>query len=684
MLITTALTACIDESEDLHPQQGTPLQLNVKTASIETRGLIESATLPDGEAHSIGLTLVDDGEATYDGRTYNNIKATPSTSDGQQTWAIESDIYLSSTTGTLYGYYPYSSSVTDITQVPVTAGDTDYMYATPVNNLDDGEYTASVTMNHALAVIRLKVVRGTYTGTGAVTAVSVKGDNIATSGKLNAKTGVLSGQSGAGTAITYSTAFTLSTTAKQIDQIIVSVTSSSAAPIFTATIDGKDYTATPAAVTLAQGTIYEYTLTVNAKEISLSDVKVGDWGYNSSGNPVINAGYNITLAGDIEGIAFSNTINNDGSVTIEAVPKAKNHFVSSINSTGTASVTDALDRSTGIRTITVNSVETDVTIDFTSTYLYINIDNVTNGVYAVTATGELIAYNDAAVDATCLGVALITDNQKIMIEKTENYDATNTTFYWGYNLYRKDVAGITEISTGYGYLPKADGTYQSTPNLSSDYTTWTSGGLSDFNGKNNTNAIITAYAEHSVDMDARDMCKVLQTFNAGTYGSNQGFTDWYIPACGQLALIYLNKTAINEALTAIGGTTFSDDYFWSSSEFSNYIGWYVYFSNGCVADNYKSNNSRVRFVRDINKQINFSITANGEYQGNTSIIAEEGMTWREFINSSYNTYGMGFIDGYICAMEGAKYCYIISNDSYEYLNPDTPIVDNKIYDVIKY
>jgi len=110
----------------------------------------------------------------------------------------------------------------------------------------------------------------------------------------------------------------------------------------------------------------------------------------------------------------------------------------------------------------------------------------------------------------------------------------------------------------------------------------------------------------------------------------------------------------------------------------------VYFSNGCVADNYKSNNSRVRFVRDINKQINFSITANGEYQGNTSIIAEEGMTWREFINSSYNTYGMGFIDGYICAMEGAKYCYIISNDSYEYLNPDTPIVDNKIYDVIKY
>ena len=229
----------------------------------------------------------------------------------------------------------------------------------------------------------------------------------------------------------------------------------------------------------------------------------------------------------------------------------------------------------------------------------VNSAGKANGVYAVTAEGELIAYNDAAVDATCLGVALITDNQRIMIEKTESYDATNTTFYWGTNLNYKNVAGITEISTGNGYLPKADGTYQSTPNLSSDYTTWTSGALSDFNGKNNTNAIITAYAEHSVEMDARDMCKVLQTFNAGTYGSNQGFTDWYIPAEGQLALIYLNKTAINEALTAIGGTTFSDNYYWSSSEYSSSDGWRVYFFNGNVLCDDKYLDKRVRFVRDI-------------------------------------------------------------------------------------
>ena len=100
-------------------------------------------------------------------------------------------------------------------------------------------------------------------------------------------------------------------------------------------------------------------------------------------------------------------------------------------------------------------------------------------------------------------------------------------------------------------------------------------------------------------MDARDMCKVLQTFNAGTYGNNQGFTDWYIPAEGQLALIYLNKTAINEALTAIGGTTFSADFYWSSSEYSSCDGWYVGFGNGRVDGGDKYNDRRVRFVRDI-------------------------------------------------------------------------------------
>ncbi|MBO5014747.1 MAG: DUF1566 domain-containing protein, partial [Bacteroidaceae bacterium] len=119
----------------------------------------------------------------------------------------------------------------------------------------------------------------------------------------------------------------------------------------------------------------------------------------------------------------------------------------------------------------------------------------------------------------------------------------------------------------------------------------------DFSGKEHTNAIIAAYTEHSVAMDARDMCSVLQTFNDGE--NNGGFTDWYILAAGQLYEIYRRKTYINAALTAMSSTAFSDGSYWSSSVDSSSGGWGVYFSNGDVNNYIKSFNNRVRFVRDI-------------------------------------------------------------------------------------
>lgn len=607
----TTFTACSEETEDVFNTQS-KLNLKVQTAAIETRGLIESATLPD--ASQIGLMLVDASGTTYDTKTYNNIKATASTGKTPQTWTLDSQVLLSSTDGTLYGYYPYNSSVTDLTKVPVSAGETDYMYATPAEGLNDGSYNANVTMNHALAAIRLKIVRGTYTAAGSVTNLAIKGDNIATSATLNAKTGTLTSPTGAGTAINKTVTQTLSSSAQTTDFIFVPVTGSSAQPTFTATIDGKDYVATAGATSFAQGNLYEYTLTIDAKAITLSDIKVGDWSYNQSGNPVINAGYDITLAGDMEGIAFSNTINNDGSVTIKAVPVEDNAKVKEVACSSNVTCIQT-EGDNGMRTIVLSNIQGDVTVSFNGLFKplvgSIDLTTASNGVYAVAQNGKGVTIAEA--DESCIGVALIVTDadtpQRIMIEKTQSYDATNATnktFYWGKNLYQKDVAGITEISTtdgtnGNGYLPKADGTYYSTPNLSSDYTTWTSGALSDFNGKNNTNAIITAYTEHSVDMDAEDMCKVLQTFNTGTYGSNQGFTDWYIPAEGQLALIYLNNTDINEALTAIGGTTFLEVYYLSSSELNSNNGWCMSFdnNNAGVRYYYKNRSSRVRFVRDI-------------------------------------------------------------------------------------
>lgn len=193
--------------------------------------------------------------------------------------------------------------------------------------------------------------------------------------------------------------------------------------------------------------------------------------------------------------------------------------------------------------------------------------NVENGVYIMTATGELVA--PTTTDNTALGVVLITDNQRILISKEDATNGTDATLCWGKNLFQKDVAGITEATDK-------------------------SVAQTDFNGKTNTDAIIAAYGQHNVDMDSRDMCKVLASYTEG------GFTDWYVPAAGQLYEMYNKKSDINTALQNIGGTAFNEsDYYWSSSESNVSHAWIVYFEFDYVNDSFKDNYRRVRFVRDI-------------------------------------------------------------------------------------
>ena len=145
--------------------------------------------------------------------------------------------------------------------------------------------------------------------------------------------------------------------------------------------------------------------------------------------------------------------------------------------------------------------------------------------------------------------------------------------------------GNADGANSKGYLTGA-----STPQLNKDFTTWTAGALSDFNGKINT-AIIAAASS-----DARDMCTVLNTFNA-----SDSHNDWYVPACGQLALMYLNMTEIDAALTKIGGTALAAKDYWSSSELSSDYASGVYFGSGYVYvyNDLKGNTKWVRFVRDI-------------------------------------------------------------------------------------
>ena len=72
-----------------------------------------------------------------------------------------------------------------------------------------------------------------------------------------------------------------------------------------------------------------------------------------------------------------------------------------------------------------------------------------------------------------------------------------------------------------------------------------------------------------------------------TPGTKSG--DWYLPSLGELYEIYANKTAINEKRTAIKGSGFSDDYYWSSREYKRDRECIVYLSDGRLLGSYKNN-----------------------------------------------------------------------------------------------
>ena len=216
---------------------------------------------------------------------------------------------------------------------------------------------------------------------------------------------------------------------------------------------------------------------------------------------------------------------------------------------------------------------------------YIAEDVVENGVYAVDANGKLIDYTTA--DNTAIGVAIVAGENQFMVS-TKNIHYGSYSF-WGKGISDKDIANVTNYDTFNGTLTSGKIT------SSDDFTTWIEGALSDFNGKSNTTAIIDTYSEDNVSMDYYDMCKALNTFN-----EKDMFNDWYIPSLGQLALIYVNITEINSALTSIGKNIISEYSYWSSSEKNSNRGWLLQMTNGKIESNSKSSvGCYLRAIRDI-------------------------------------------------------------------------------------
>ena len=573
--VSLLLCSCDNTLEDSllsNSGGGNSLSISVVTDPV-TKGLITSTYLPTSS--KIGVFVTNTSGGDYDGHSYNNILYTADGSDASQTWN-GATIALSMNEGKCYAYYPYSSSVTDMTQIPVsTSGQDDYMYATAAT-VNANNTTASLKMKHALSAVRFMIKKGTYAGTGQVTAVSVRSSALGTSGTLNAFTGEVTSVSGKGSMISVSKSLKLSTATQDVDVIVVP-TGSAADLTLSVTLDGTTYSTVVSGAAVTKANCNKYTLTVNVGELALSGIEIGDWGYNDSGAPTITAGsYKVTFEGEYSDIAFSNSVSGS-SVIIEAYSKRDSFVPNEVTKTGTATLIQSISKK--LRTITLSNISSDVIITF------VGLEDrrwkdLSDGIYVVKQDGTPSSVENA--NTACIGVALINSatNQRFMIEK---YEASN-------NSYATAASGKSSTQYFYwgGFMSD-----QSIANCSSS-----TDAKADYNGKANNKVLKTVTTGGGSYKSYATIGAVLNQF-ISTSSENQGYTDWYIPACGQLYLIYQNMNNINTALSAIGGTQLTSTYFWSTSEYDSGSGWCVSLSSGDVKYYAKYTDLRLRLVRDL-------------------------------------------------------------------------------------
>lgn len=179
-----------------------------------------------------------------------------------------------------------------------------------------------------------------------------------------------------------------------------------------------------------------------------------------------------------------------------------------------------------------------------------------NGVYIYANDG--LVYNpddwNTANNDSAVGVAVITNDCRFAIIKGEK-----PKMVWSDALYRTDVDGLTNYSDS-------------------------SQAITDFNGENNTAIIREAASSEDASNNAAHYC-----YNQIVSISGRGTVYGYLPALGELQAAYNNKSAIDSAISLIGGITIpTSQSLWSSTETSAELAWRLSWVFGNSYTAYKS------------------------------------------------------------------------------------------------
>ncbi len=323
IILAIALVSCTKQ-ENLN-RSDEKVALSVKAGiSIEpsTKAIINGTNFVNGAA--IGVQVLNATDAAYETGASTNLQFTATVSGEPATtsWATATPFYLTATQGKVYGYYPYTATVTGLgatATIPAIVSstanlgsETDYMYSTPLTEASvlvsnaSGKNAASLSMNHALAQVSFVVYKENYGGAGSLSQFTIKDATtstwvkvseetntmamaIANGGITGGTTGTITRNSLAGITIPSSSAVpgselpatTPAGLRAQVNAttLVVPTTAIGVGDIqFTFTIDGKTSSVlSTSSIAWEAGKQYIYKVKLSGTGMSISNVTITDW-----------------------------------------------------------------------------------------------------------------------------------------------------------------------------------------------------------------------------------------------------------------------------------------------------------------------------------------------------------------------------------------------------------------------
>lgn len=309
----SALLACCTQDE----LPGTGVAGGMAPLHIASARLQAPGTQPVTRAADVlttGSIGVFRSKGTGYAETQDNKQYAYTAAKGWQPSAAADTVYLMANDVDVCAYFPYKSTYTDKTAIPLASGKytgtaddltkhdpADICYATN-RILNGASVSTDFEMQHAMAMVQLSFSRLNYKGTACkVTSVIVKNTELIGTGTLNITDGTYAAPVKA--AVKWTPGTGTPATGLQVPATGISETTAAllvpctldaaGSTTFTFTVDGQTMSVEVPAARLAAfkaGKIYQLKFVVHAASVTLSDVSVYDWvaGWNTADEPNID------------------------------------------------------------------------------------------------------------------------------------------------------------------------------------------------------------------------------------------------------------------------------------------------------------------------------------------------------------------------------------------------------------